>query len=191
MRVVVMVRHGQSLSNVKKILTDEIDGYPLTETGIQQAKETAEILSAFRFDGLWSSPVLRATQTAEIISGGIGVPVRVVNELRETEMGSFNGMKPDEALRALERGERYESWDSHMRRMQKAMESVNGKTVCVSHAMPITVLASWVLGLNNEESRGIDIQNASMTVIDLEKMKVLCIGSSRLSKRIREILASE
>lgn len=190
MKILLLIRHGQSISNVRKILTDDIDGFPLTESGIRQVEETSAVLSQFRFDGLWSSPVLRAHQTAEIISRAIEVPVETVNDLRETEMGIFNGMNSEEALKALESGHSYESWDSHLRRLQRVMDAVDGKIIAVSHAMPITVMVASMLSLNQEESRGIDIPNSSITVLDLEARKILCIGSRRLSPKIERILRS-
>lgn len=190
MKLLVLIRHGQSLSNVRKILSDDIDGFPLTENGIRQVEETAAVLSRFRFDGLWSSPVLRARQTAEIISRAIEVPVETVDDLRETEMGIFNGMNSEEALMALESGHSYESWKSHLRRLQRVMDAVDGKIICVSHAMPITVMVASMLSMNQEESRGIDISNSSITVLDLEGRKILSIGSRRLSPRIEGILGS-
>lgn len=190
MKLLVLIRHGQSLSNVRKILSDDIDGFPLTENGIRQVEETAAVLSRFRFDGLWSSPVLRARQTAEIISRAIEVPVETVDDLRETEMGIFNGMNSEEALMALESGHSYESWESHLRRLQRVMDAVDGKIICVSHAMPITVMVASMLSMNQEESRGIDISNSSITVLDLEGRKILSIGSRRLSPRIEGILGS-
>lgn len=190
MKLLVLIRHGQSLSNVRKILSDDIDGFPLTENGIRQVEETAAVLSRFRFDGLWSSPVLRARQTAEIISRAIEVPVETVDDLRETEMGIFNGMNSEEALMALESGHSYESWESHLRRLQRVMDAVDGKIIGVSHAMPITVMVASMLSMNQEESRGIDISNSSITVLDLEGRKILSIGSRRLSPRIEGILGS-
>ena len=190
MKLLVLIRHGQSLSNVRKILSDDIDGFPLTENGIRQVEETAAVLSRFRFDGLWSSPVLRARQTAEIISRAIEVPVETVDDLRETEMGIFNGMNSEEALMALDSGHSYESWESHLRRLQRVMDAVDGKIICVSHAMPITVMVACMLSMNQEESRGIDIPNSSITVLDLEGRKILSIGSRRLSPRIEGILGS-
>ena len=190
MKILVLIRHGQSLSNIRKILTDDIEGFPLTEEGISQVEDTAAILSEFRFDRIWSSPVLRAYQTAEIISSAIRVPVEKVNDLRETEMGVFNGMNSKDALKALENGQRYESWDSHLRRLKRVMDSVDGKIIGVSHAMPITVMVASILSLNQEESHGIDIPNASITVLDLENSKVLSIGSKRVSHRIATILNS-
>jgi probable phosphoglycerate mutase len=65
----VFIRHGQSEKNILKIKSSAKDKHPLTEKGKVQAQNAAKKLSANNdFDLIISSPVLRARQTAEIIS---------------------------------------------------------------------------------------------------------------------------
>lgn len=183
-----MIRHGESESNILKIMTDDPDKYPLTQNGIMQARAAAEALSEFGFDSLYSSPVLRARQTASIISERISTKIQINDDIRETSMGNLNGLTSREARERIEMGARYESWDSHLKRVSNFMSGVEGKVVAVSHAMPIRVMVSSVLALDETESRGIDIPNASISAIDLEKNQVICIGSSSVSRRLRMIL---
>jgi len=42
MTIIIFIRHGQSTSNVSKILSHDINTYPLTEEGVTQAKDSWE-----------------------------------------------------------------------------------------------------------------------------------------------------
>lgn len=57
------IRHGQEENNLSSFLSDG----PLTKLGIKQSKLTADFLEKFRASKLYSSPLLRAEQTANII----------------------------------------------------------------------------------------------------------------------------
>ncbi len=62
---VYLVRHGECDSNLKKIYNYKNEG--LNKTGIEQAKALKEKITDINFDIIYSSPLLRAKQTAEIL----------------------------------------------------------------------------------------------------------------------------
>ena len=66
---IYLARHGQDKDNAGGILNGHRDE-PLTEKGIEQAHETADKIKAvgLSFDFIYSSPLVRAYKTAEIIS---------------------------------------------------------------------------------------------------------------------------
>ena len=61
---VFFVRHGEAETNKNDVLSSDYDGYPLTENGRSQVSATAEQLQGIMFDRAYSSPVLRARQSA-------------------------------------------------------------------------------------------------------------------------------
>src|SRR6266536_1904048 len=61
-----LVRHGQSEANVTWEFSYRRVDPPLTERGLRQVNATAEYLASLDVDGLYSSPMTRALQTAEI-----------------------------------------------------------------------------------------------------------------------------
>src|SRR5208337_1270002 len=104
-RIVVFVRHGESLSNATFTMTDAIDGYPLTESGRRAALQAgAELRRLAKVDGFYSSPLLRTRQTADIISECIGTGYVVDGLLRERGMGRYSGVSFESkaALRKVE-----------------------------------------------------------------------------------------
>jgi probable phosphoglycerate mutase len=110
------VRHGESEANVTRTFANWGAGYPLTETGAAQARELADLLHPEGITHLYASPVLRARQTAELLSERLGCPVQVTHCLREFDVGRYEGTSGeagwreyDDVVRAWGRG------DSHRR----------------------------------------------------------------------------
>ena len=62
-----VVRHGQTLANIEKTVSGDKES-PLTSEGINQAKKLAEELKDINFDIVFSSPLLRAIDTARLIT---------------------------------------------------------------------------------------------------------------------------
>ena len=64
---VIIVRHGQSSYNSLKIIQGRCDESVLTEKGYEDARKVGAALSSLNFDAVYSSPLQRAKQTAEVI----------------------------------------------------------------------------------------------------------------------------
>ncbi len=188
---VIFVRHGESVSNTNNIITSDYKGFPLTETGKRQAAEAAGELKNIHVDYLLTSPVQRAQETAEIISRAVGVNASVDERIRESGMGPHNNKSLNEIPKKKRSELGMESWESHQERFLSAMNDVEGVTLMVSHAFPIRSAVAHFLDLDEDESYGINIRNGSITVIDLDSGKVLCIGSRHLSPKVRKYLLGE
>jgi broad specificity phosphatase PhoE len=92
----LLIRHGQSVGNA----ADRIQGLndePLTDLGREQAQALAYRLRAhYVLSALYSSPLLRALQTAEIIARVLGLSVQVEDRLKEYDPGVVTGMRWEE-----------------------------------------------------------------------------------------------
>ena len=85
-----IIRHGQTELNSRHVLQGRSD-HPLNEAGIQQAREAARRLQSLgiRFDRVYSSPLIRAVQTAEIV---VPNTEPVIDErLIEMDYGPYEG----------------------------------------------------------------------------------------------------
>ena len=83
------MRHGENLANITKEISYRAVDYPLTPKGVLQAEQTAEYFADRGMGAIYTSPLLRACQTAEIIARRIAVPVHLREELREINVGSL------------------------------------------------------------------------------------------------------
>lgn len=94
---VYFVRHGESEANVLRIISNRAIAHGLTEKGIQQAHTLAESLRGVGISALYSSPILRARQTAEILGQTLGLGIETRDALREPDCGVAEGRGDPEA----------------------------------------------------------------------------------------------
>lgn len=102
-----LIRHGQTESNVRGQYQGSLD-VDMTEEGILQAKSAKQYLSKVNFSNIYSSPMKRALNTANIIAQDTGHEVRIMNDLRELNFGKWEGLKFDE-INAMYKKD-YQSW---------------------------------------------------------------------------------
>lgn len=108
-RVLLVVRHAQSEWNAARRWQGVADS-PLTELGRRQARTAAEVVAdrygAAAFEGIWSSDLGRAVQTASILAEVLGSgPIRTDVRLREAAAGPWEG---------LGRAEIVSGWPGHL-----------------------------------------------------------------------------
>lgn len=108
-----VVRHGETDWNIDKKWQGQTD-IPLNQTGIEQAKKAAENLSHVSFDMAFSSDLLRAKRTAEIIVKEKKIAVLTTKLLRERYFGSEIEGRSVTTLRKELQKEIIKSWTLHV-----------------------------------------------------------------------------
>lgn len=81
-------RHGETSWNAEGRVQGQTD-VPLSEVGHAQARAVAALLAGRRFSAIYSSDLLRVTQTAQPAAAALGLPVRLDALLRERHYGMF------------------------------------------------------------------------------------------------------
>lgn len=185
MSVLIMIRHGESTANVQRIISHDHESYPLTGKGRAQASLIGEELMGLRLGEIYSSPILRARETANIIASKLGCNVVIDDRIRERSFGRLNNKKVDsinwKALLAEGAYEGVESWNEINRRANDFLqERCRESIVMVSHYDTIRVILSKQLGLDDEiNSWGVVIPNASGSIMIRNgniQNKVIAIG---------------
>jgi probable phosphoglycerate mutase len=98
----IMVRHGESEGNRDRRFTITTET-PLTDRGRQQARVAARrITQLFRPEIIVSSPFTRARQTSAILAEELRLPIEIVHDLHERDLGCLKGQSY-EALREMVR----------------------------------------------------------------------------------------
>jgi broad specificity phosphatase PhoE len=88
---VYLARHGQTAYNLEGRFQGQLP-VPLDDTGRDQAAELAERAAAHSFRALWSSPLLRARETADIVAQRIGLSPQEDPRLMETDAGDWTDL---------------------------------------------------------------------------------------------------
>ncbi|WP_297217663.1 2,3-diphosphoglycerate-dependent phosphoglycerate mutase [Thermoplasma sp.] len=197
MKIAILIRHGESDINVKGILSDTIDNNMLTEKGIMQAQHTAKELQGLDIKNFYSSPIKRAFDTAQVIADAFNKDVVTDQRLLEIGLGKARGRRANEFKDDLYSGHitgkvreelGMEKWESLQKRVVEAIASRDGINVYVTHSDPVRAAVSYFLEMGEEETYGLSIKNASMTIIDVEIGKLITLGSITITDRVREYL---
>ena len=102
MNTVHFVRHGENLANLTREFSHRVVDYPLTERGVAQAQATARYFRGQDIAAIYSSPLLRARQTADIIGAALRrLPVQTIEAFREVNVGALELHPPSEEHWAL------------------------------------------------------------------------------------------
>jgi broad specificity phosphatase PhoE len=91
--VLTLVRHGETSANLDGVWHGSTDTQ-LTERGRRQAERVADFLARRHRDAsaLYSSPLVRARDTAGVISTQLGLPLEIDPDLAEYHLGSWEGL---------------------------------------------------------------------------------------------------
>ena len=159
---IVLLRHGESEGNAKGYFQGHAD-FDLTETGTAQARALAERWRSegVAFDRIFSSPLARARQTAEIIAGALGVEIAFDPDLMEWDNGVLSGLTHEEAQERFPRpdfmrpydpiGRTGESrWELYLRAgraLQTLLNEPPGHYLIVAHGGILNMVLYAILGI--------------------------------------------
>ncbi len=91
-----IARHGETDWNKRGVLQGWLD-VPINELGRQQASDMAASMADEGFAAVWSSPLARAHETADIIAATLGLaPPRCHEGLKERHFGAIQGIPKSE-----------------------------------------------------------------------------------------------
>ena len=88
---IYLVRHGETDWNRERKVQGSVD-IPLNDYGIYLAEETAKGLKDVKFDIAYTSPLIRARKTAEVILEGRNIPIIDEPAIQEVNFGAYEGM---------------------------------------------------------------------------------------------------
>jgi probable phosphoglycerate mutase len=106
---ILLARHGETDWNNERRWQGWAD-QPLNDVGRAQASELGVSLAGRAIDAIYSSDLLRATETARIVADRLGLAVTVDRELREVDVGDWSGRVHSE-IAGLDPGG-YERWQN-------------------------------------------------------------------------------
>lgn len=182
MALIILVRHGQTDENVSGRISGQGPA-PLNARGQEQARLAAEVLTPLGITQLFSSPLVRARQTAEFLAERLQKPIEEIADLREVGYGDWEGKTFNEMrshpvahqvfndpikavfpngeglLEVQQRGIRVIEW---VRRTYP-----QDIVAVVSHGDVIRTALAHYLGMPFNEYRRLDLDNGAISVLEL------------------------
>ena len=162
----VLVRHGETNWNRERRFQGRAD-QPLNEAGRDQARELAKLLHDEPVSALYTSPLRRASETAEILARAFGLQAKPLDALLEIDVGAWEGLTIDE-VRAThpERAdgdwrsgwEDGETYDELSKRVVPALVELGTKhdgeqVLAVTHAGPLRAAIAASMRLSYDDAR--------------------------------------
>ncbi len=181
-----LVRHGQSVWNDEKRIQGQQD-IPLGDEGRKQAIALGERLKGRQFQACFSSPLKRATETAELIlkASGNSTPIITLPELMERNFGDWEGKSIDDlqllfpndfsqwlAAHQIPAPPNGESMDELMKRVERGLDQIlavkEGNVLVVGHSGSIKAAICIFFRLPLSSFVRMRIDNASLTILEIE-----------------------
>ena len=120
---IYIVRHGETIWNEKKLLQGRTD-IELNENGRRLAKITGENLHDTAFDVVYSSPLVRAYETAQLIIGDRNIPIIKNDLIKELCFGSWEGQNMSMLLKDDNQAFKYFFKEPHLYRATEGGETL-------------------------------------------------------------------
>ena len=95
-RTIYLLRHGESETNRQRIFAGRKLNPALTSEGREMVKLQSRRIAVLGVKEIFSSPMLRARQTAEIVAKQCELAVNYSDDLEEVDVGSLNGLSLDD-----------------------------------------------------------------------------------------------
>jgi broad specificity phosphatase PhoE len=185
----IFLRHGESIGNAEAYYQGQQD-FPLTRRGRNQIKR---LISRWKVDGtcidrIITSPLVRAADTAEMISNALGSPCEVDPDWRERDMGLLTGVKRSSAEEIIQKHDFFTPYDNMAEtgegnwalylRAGRAVHSVlqrpPARYLIVSHGGILNQAMHVVFGMTPQASgQGVHFRfvNAAFATVHYDPMK--------------------
>jgi len=163
-----LVRHGETDWNRERRFQGHADE-PLNDRGRTQARALAEELAGAGIAAVYTSDLARARETAEIVSRRLGLEAVPVRELREIDVGSWQGLTwpeiearfPEGVAAWRERGHGWESGESYDELAERVLAALRRiaadhpgeRVLVVGHGGTVRATRAFVDGVTVAESR--------------------------------------
>ena len=169
MTTILLARHGETDWNRENRFQGHADP-PLNAAGRKQARALAEALAGEQLAAVYTSPLRRAAETAEVVAAQQGLHPEPVESLREVDVGSWEGLTraelqrryPEQFRRWLvehqqgwEDGETYQEMGRRVVPALLALAARHGgaNILAVTHGGPIRAAIAAAEGISHAEAR--------------------------------------
>ena len=195
----VLVRHGLSSFNEKGLVQGRTDDSYLTDKGYEQALKSGEALSGINFDKIYSSPLVRAAETAKTMQKNLKGENNIIYDknLLEVDLGSWSGLTINEiknkypedyllwkndpenlTLESIHNStyqpikDLYEQANEFIKSIFKIyLEKQEANILIIGHNAILRCLILLLIGKPKKGFRKIKLDNASFSILNIVKQR--------------------
>ena len=182
-----LARHGETESNRARRYAGRASD-SLTSEGRRQILNLARSLADANIASIWTSPIVRAVESAGLISQELGIPLQEDPRLAEMLLGPWEGLTESEVERSFP--VEYLLWNTAPSRLElTGRETRDGLTsrvmtavddacrqecpvLLMTHVAPIRVAALHVLDLDLDLYKSLDVPNAACLMVDRRRAEI-------------------
>jgi broad specificity phosphatase PhoE len=181
--LLLLVRHAESNLNRQKKLQGQKDP-PLSPYGRKEAERLARRFRELKFAAVYSSPLKRAYQTAEIIVAGRKCKITCQDALKEWGLGKWEGKTLAEVRKNY--GDSFRRWvrkpssvsvpggepfKDFVARVKRTIEAIRkkhtaGNVLVVCHGGVISTYVTMIMNLTPDDVWCLTVGNASLTMVE-------------------------
>lgn len=180
---IIFIRHGETDWNAGRRIMGP-SPVPLNDRGISQIQRLKDLFSEVSFDAIYTSPLVRATQSAEILQEGRDISLHKTEQLTEINYGPWVGQTFDEIsstkefrdyflrphLAKVPEGEDLQQVTKRACDFVESLKKQGNRTrpyraIAVSHADVIKSILIHYLGLPLKEFHRLRIDNGSYSIL--------------------------
>jgi probable phosphoglycerate mutase len=191
------VRHGENQANIDKVLSHKIVDYSLTPKGVKQSQYLAEWLADHDIARIYSSPLKRAYETAQIVANRLNLTeIRLIEDLRELNVGVLDGkgdpdswVLHDAILKSWWEGDpesTFEGGENHhglRQRLRFSTEQIvresldlqTGNVVVLGHGALFTFGLPILCADVPWEKVNVGLRNTAVTVVEVSENSYNCL----------------
>ncbi len=176
MKKIALIRHGETEWALKGKHTGHTD-IPLTEKGIQEAKDLAPLLQSFLFEEVFVSPLKRAKDT--FLLSGLQVEPQWDKDLYEWDYGKYEGLTTDQIqetdpnwsifTKGAPDGESLDEIKIRADRMIAKAKKYSGNVAFFSSGHFLRALASRFLEASVSFGKHLPLSTGSLSILSYEK----------------------
>lgn len=179
---IYLIRHGLTESNKKKIYAGWSDE-SLCQEGVSSMKNIGKKLQRLKIENIFSSPIKRAAQTADILNELLNITVEIEENFKEMKMGPWEGLSEVEIAEKFP--DEWKIWNSNPSNLRldgretlkeiqiralKGIKKITDHSDCVriltvTHVALIRVLLIYYNNLSLDNYRKIDIPNGAVYLL--------------------------
>ena len=158
---------------------------PLDADGIQQIQKVAPLVASLELDGIYTSPLRRAVQTAKLVAAGTKLPINKREGLNEVAFGAWTGRHFDDlidqelyrrfikspAKTLLPGGETISDVQRRGLKVinEAAQKLPGGRFLFVSHGDVIRAILSHYMKVPLNEYRRLRVDNGSLSALQTDR----------------------